>query len=87
MARPDLRGRRAWRVRIAAHRVAHPGGLRSHEVPASERLRFEAGRGEAVAAAIRAAHIEAEVPAWRPYLRQSVSHATVEETWWTPEGG
>lgn len=71
MARHTAGDRKVWRVMIGAHTV---GGR--YKIPAGEQARFEGERRQAIAAAIRQAHIGAGVPGWRPYLRESLRHVT-----------
>lgn len=79
MARHQAGERRVWRVMIGAHTV---GGR--YRIAAGEQTRFEGERRQAIAAAIRQAHMGAGVPAWRPYLKASVRHTTAIESVYKP---
>lgn len=62
-----------WVVRVAPHVVR--GSLDSHrsfDVPGGEFVVAAETEQSAVALGVRAAHVAAGVPGWRPYLRQSV---------------
>jgi hypothetical protein len=66
------------------------GGTRRegyYHVPASSVIRFEQSKRTAVKMAVTDAHIAAEVPQWRPYLRETARICTVERTIATAAGG
>jgi hypothetical protein len=56
-------------------------------VPASERIQFERTRRVAIILAVTAAHVEADVPRWRPYLRETAQLCRVEKIMATAAGG
>lgn len=75
MPRHGLRDRDAWEVRIEEHVITD-----RYRLPASVRVQYESTRVMAIAAAVRAAHVAAGVPPWRPWLRLTARHAEASGT-------
>lgn len=73
MPKRVLTARDVWRVLVPSHTVAG-----RYPVPESVEVRYESDRRAAVAHAVRTAHIRAEVPPWKPFLRETARLVSVE---------
>lgn len=79
MSRRRLGEKSAWRVTIPAHTIQVRAPLTgTYHVAACSVLQFERARASAIEIASRAAHVRASVPAWLPYLRQTIAVAQAQ---------
>lgn len=63
-----------WTIEIPEHSCGR------HRVPAQSRTEFREQRVDALREAVIGAHIDADVPPWRPFLRQTARLASMSSS-------